>query len=685
MLVTYGWLKEFVGVRLSPKELASVLTMGGLEVESYAPLGDDTVFELGVTPNRSDCLSVIGVARELAAQTNKKLQVKRVPPLKGKGKVSDFLKVSVKSAARCPRYSARVISGLKIGPSPSWIVQRLAACGVRPVNNVVDATNYVMLEMGQPLHAFDYRFIRGKKIVVSTAGKSFEFTTLDEEKHKIEPADLLICDGEGAIALAGIMGGKNSEVLDTTTTVVLESAYFEPTGIRRTSRRLGLASESSRRFERGIDPNGTVDALNRLTQIICETAGGTPTADWVDIRRHNARPCKVKLESGEIKRVLGIDLNLKETAALLKRLGIKAGAASKNALNLTVPTYRPDITRPIDVIEEIARLYGYHRIRSAMPKIQVSPLVKPRSASKERIIRDALIGCGLSEAVITSFSAQEELKPFENLTLPPVSIENPIAQDQSVMKTMLLPGLLGAARLNMNRQCKDVRLFALQRVFQKVGGAVEEKLHLAGFLSGRRPYCSWDQTIGLTDFYDTKGVVEAVLEEMKLSEQSVWQRGETYDFLCPGRAADLLVSNKRIGFVGQLHPDTGERWELAGDCFVFELDFEAMVNVSMAQRIKFTELSKFPFVERDIAILVDEKIPSVEILKIIQNSGVTILDDVRIFDVYKGKGIEKGKKSMAYSIRYASAERTLTDEEVTGAHARIIKMLEQKAGAVLRT
>jgi phenylalanyl-tRNA synthetase beta chain len=685
MNVTLEWLKEFVDIKLPPAKLAEVLTMGGLEVESFAPLGNDTVFELGVTPNRSDCLSVIGVARELAAQTKKKLHVKRIPALKGKGRVKDFLRVYVKSPSRCPRYSARVISGIKIGPSPAWIVQRLAACGVRPINNVVDATNYVMLERGQPLHAFDFRFIRGKKIVVSTAGKPFEFTTLDEEKRRIEPADLLICDGEGAIALAGIMGGKNSEVISTTTTVVLESAYFEPAGIRRTSRRLGLASESSRRFERGVDPNGTVEALNRLTQIICETAGGTPTADWVDIRAHNSRPCRIKLHAAEIKRTLGIDLSLAETRVLLKRLGIKAGTGSKNILDLWVPTYRPDITRPIDVIEEIARLHGYHRIASSMPRIRVSPLVKPRFAAKERAVRDVLIGCGLSEAVLPSFSGRGELTPFETLTLSPVLIENPIAQDQSVMRTMLLPGLLCAAKLNMSRQCKDVRFFALQRVFQKAGGAVEERLHLAGFMSGRRPYSSWDQTIRQTDFYDAKGAVEAVLEGMKLSHQSVWQRGETYDFLMPGRAADLLVGSKRIGFVGQLHPDMVRKWDLSGDCFAFELDFEALANASMAQRMKFAELSRFPFVERDIAVIVDDKIPSVEILKIIQNAGVAILDDVRIFDVYKGKGIENGKKSMAYTIRYASSEKTLTDEEVNQAHAHIIKMLEQKAGAVLRT
>lgn len=685
MLVTYEWLKEFVNIRTSPKELAHILTMGGLEVESYTSLGSDTVFELGVTPNRADCLSVIGVAREVAVLTKKQLKLNKTKVKKGKGKMADYLRVFVKSPRQCPRYSARVIEGMRIGPSPSWMIKRLAACGIRSINNVVDATNYVMLESGQPLHAFDYRFLRGKKIVVSTAKEPFEFTTLDDDKQKIERGDLLICDGKGAVALAGIMGGKNSEVMDDTTTVVLESAYFEPTGIRRTSRRLGLTSESSRRFERGVDPNGVVSALNRLAELICETAGGTPTIDWVDVKPRNITPAKVSLPTQEIKRILGVDLNLKESKTILHRLGINVAAKSKNTLNLKIPTYRPDITRPIDVIEELARLYGYHRIKSEMPKIEVSPLVTPRFSQKEKLAREALIGCGFSEAIVSSFANGDELKLFTPLTLKPVPVENPISSDQSFMQTMLLPGLLRSAKLNMNRQRKNVRLFALQRVYQNVGGEIKETLHLAGILSGQRALRTWDQTGALADFYDIKGAVEAVLKSLVLSEQSVWQRGETYEVLYPGRSADLLLGNRRVGFVGQLHPEAVKEWELTEDCFIFELDFKAMANLSLTQRPKFSELSKFPFVERDLAILVDDKIPSVEVLKVIQNSGVSILEDAEIFDVYKGRGIEPGKKSMAYAVKYAAPDRTLTDDEINEAHNRIVKLLEQKVGAVLRT
>ncbi len=685
MRVSIDWLKEFVDIRMKPEALADLLTMGGLEVESIETQGQDTIFEIGVTPNRADCLSIMGVSREVAAFTKKSLRVKRPKSLKGKKRMADFITVSVKSPKGCPRYSLRVIDGVRIGPSPAWIVRRLVSCGVRPINNVVDATNYVMLETGQPLHAFDYRFLRGKKIVVQNFRESSNFMTLDGEMRKILPSDLLICDGEGGVALAGIMGGKNSEVSDSTTTIVLESAYFEPTGIRRTAKRLGLSSESSRRFERGVDPAGTVNVLNRVTEIICEIAGGTPTVDFIDLKPQKILPVKVKLEASEIKRILGIDIKLPEAKAICERLGMKSAKQPK-ALALTVPTYRPDITRPIDVIEEIARLYGYHRFQATMPQAKAAPISLPKYFAKKSAAREALVGCGFSEAVLMSFAAAKDHEPFTGFAPAPIEITNPLSTEESVMRAVLLPGLLKAAATNISRQRTDVRLFATGRVFHRpVAGALEEPLRLAGVMAGRRKIGSWDGSKDIVDFYDAKGAVEAVLNTLNLGKLAVWQRGDEYPFLHPGKSAVVLVSNRRVGFVGELKQDIARVWDLENDCYVFELDFETLAGLSLGERPQFSELSKFPFVERDLAIIVDEKTPSVEILKVIQNSGVSLVTEVAIFDVYRGKGISEGKKSMAYTIRYASPERTLTDEEVNTGHETIIRALEKNLGAVLRT
>lgn len=687
MRVSYEWIKEFVDLKLPAAKVADMLTMGGLEVEAMESQGADTIFELGVTPNRADCLSVTGVAREVAALTKKRMRPAKKRLIKGKGRMADLISVQVRSANGCPRYSARVVSGVKIGPSPAWIVRRLAACGVRPINNVVDATNYVMLETGQPLHAFDHRFLSGKKIIVQGPKTAFEFMTLDGETRKIIPSDLLICDGNGAVALAGVMGGKNSEVADDTKVVVLESAYFDPSSVRRTSKRLGLISESSRRFERGVDPLGTVDALNRLTEIICETAGGTPTADWIDIRSKKLGSVSVRVESSEIMRTLGIDIKPPEVKDICARLGFKIVSQTKGGQTFKVPTFRPDITRPIDVIEEIARLYGYHRVEAAMPVATIAPIVKPRVASKEEPAREALLGCGFSEAVTLGFGSARHHEPFASLSPIPVELSNPLSQDEAVMRTSLIPGLLNAVALNMSRQRYDIRLFAFGNVFHMpTGSKMQEPRHMAGVMTGRRKIGSWDGSKDMVDFYDVKGAVEAMLSEMSLAKEAiVWQRADEMSFLHPGRSAVVLVSNSRVGFVGQLHPDVAKLWDIAEDCYVFEIEFGRLAQMALTERPQFSELSKFPFAERDVAILVDDKVPSVEMLKTIQNSGVSLVTDVRVFDVYRGKGVPDGRKSIAYTIRYASTDRTLTDEEVNDAHSRIIAALEKDLGAVLRT
>ena len=684
MRVTFDWLKEYVDINESPEKIAQLLTMGGVEVEAIEEVEGHSVFQLGVTPNRSDCLSVIGVAREISVHTKKRLKSLKTTSLKGKGNIADYLKVTINADDACLRYSAFIVDNVKISSSPDWLVSRLVACGVRPVNNVVDATNYVMLETGQPLHAFDYQLVSKGKINISHPAKEFVFVTLDGSERRLLPSDLLICDEEGPIALAGIMGGKNSEVSDKTTRLILESAFFDYVGIRRTSKRLGLSTESSRRFERVVDYNGVVSSLERLTSLICELSGGVATKDFIDIKPKQIKSHIVKLHISEIHRILGKEISQKQVKSILESLGMEVEVVANDELAAHIPTFRPDLTRPIDLIEEVARVYGYEKIADTVPNSSMQSISKPKFSGKYREARNALLGCGFNETVLMSFASDDDLKYFSGLELNPIIVKNPIAADQNVMRTLLIPGLLNAASLNINHQRKDVRLFALQKTFLNQNNNFIENLHLAGLLIGEKAFNSWDTSANV-DFYDIKGAIEAVLKTMYLYEQSSWQRCENINFLHPGRSADLDVANKRIGFLGQLHPDLDKKWEFSSNCFVFELDFEELCKLSLAEKPKFRELSKYPFVERDIAIVVDVHIPCVEILGIIQNSGVSLVDNVRVFDVYCGKGIEEGKKNIAYTIRYSSNERTLTDDEINMAHSKIIKELENKVGAILRT
>ena len=686
------WLKEFVEIRLTPTRLADRLTMAGLEVEAIERTGREAVFELGVTPNRADCLSIIGVSREVAAVTNRDFASPVWMPPRGTGRMTDQVRVSVKHRKRCPRYCARVVNDVRIGPSPSWIVKRLAASGIRSINNVVDATNYVMLETGQPLHAFDLRFIGDGKIRVKLAGEETSFTTLDGSPHRLSAEDLLICDGQGPLALAGVMGGENSEVRQSTTCIVLESACFEPTGVRRTSRRLGLASESSRRFERGVDINGVLPALHRLTQIIVETSGGVPTHDWVDIYPRKVRPRRIGLSSEEANRILGTELGVNDIATLLERLelkvtrpkGRKRGAGK---VMVAVPTFRPDLERPIDLIEELARLYGYESIVETMPTVGVAPLRRPRFCEQEDTARQALSGAGLTDVVLFGFTGEGGLAPFDEVGGRPICITNPLSQDQGVMRTTLLPGLLDVIRLNASRQRVDCRVFSLQYVFHRpmgVGPPKESRL-ISGAMTGLRYPEAWDRFRETLDFYDAKGSVESLLEAFALGSSAIYQRGDGYRFLHPGRFAYVLIGNERVGFVGQIHPSVAALWDLDQEVFVFELEFERLAELSVVVAPKFRELSRFPFVDRDLALLLSERIPSVEVKKAIQDSGVELVESVRIFDVYRGKGVSDGRKSLGVKLRFARSDSTLTDDEVNAALAKIVEGLQAKLEASLRT
>ncbi len=700
MRVPLEWLKDFVEVRETPERLADRFTMSGLEVEAIERTGSEAILELGITPNRGDCLSIVGVARELAAITGKRLRVPAVRSPRGTGKIARHARVVVRQPKRCPRYTARVVHGVTVGPSPHWMVKRLAACGIRSINNIVDATNYVMLERGQPLHAFDVRFVRGGRIEVRTAGETVSFRTLDGIDRHLEPDDLLICDGEGPVALAGIMGGENSEVRLSTTSVLLESACFEPIGVRRTARRLGLATDSSRRFERGVDPNGVAEGLGRLTELFVEIAGGKPTQDAIDKYPRRVRPKRIALAVDETNRLLGTELSAAAIRKLLARaqFGVagrrrttakgrkRSRGAVASRLSVTVPTCRPDIERPVDLVEEVGRLHGYDAIAETMPQMCMASIRRPRGSAEALRARTALADAGFAETVLYSFTSEERLAPFAELDEHPIRISNPLSQEQGVMITTLLPGLLDVVRTNISRQQRDGRYFALQRVFHYDGRARrdEEPLVVAGALTGRRCPDSWDRATETIDFYDAKGAVETLFEALGLLGDAIVQRGEGPAFLHPGRFAYFLIGNERVGFVGELHPETAALWDLEQPVFLFELDFVRLAALAVARVPTYRELSRFPSVERDLALVLRERIPAVEVERAIQNSGVEIVEDVRIFDVYRGKGVPAGQKSIGVTLTFACSDRTLTDAEIDCGMERILTSVQRELGATLR-
>ncbi|NLD28409.1 MAG: phenylalanine--tRNA ligase subunit beta [Myxococcales bacterium] len=687
MRLPLGWVRQYVNVKAKPEKLALALTISGLEVESIERVGGECIFEIGVTPNRGDCLSIIGIAREISAAFGLPLKPPSFASVKGKGKMAGRIKVSVRSSQRCPRYCAKIIEGIRIGSSPDWMVKRLAECGVRSINNVVDATNYVMLLTGQPLHAFDLSRVRGNKIVVKQADEGMKFKALDGVERILSREDLMICDGEGPVALAGIMGGENSEVREDTHSLLLESAFFEPKGVRRSSRRLGLASESSRRFERGVDPLGLLDALNLLTKLVVESAGGTPSADHIDLFPKKILPRKISISSAEVKRILGIDLKPAAISKLIKSIGMKVSPASPGKLNVSVPTFRPDIEREVDLIEEVARLHGYDNISSRMPEVAMKSITRPKYFEQEAAVRSALAGSGLTETVLYAFTSAESLTPFAEAGGTHVALANPISADQSVMRTMLLPGLLDVYKLNASRHRHDSRIYAFQNVFSKTdsAGGFRETRCFAGLLSGARNLGAWERAKENVDFYDAKGVVENVMAALGIHSDTIFQRGEGYSFLHPGRFAHILCRGKRVGFVGELHPEVAAKWDLQRGVYLFEINFRLVAEMSLGEPARFAELSKFPFVERDISMLLPDRIPAVEVEKSIQDSGETLITKVSIFDLYKGKGIPEGQKSLAVSMRFATHDRTLTDEEVGMAMEKIVETLKTKLGATLRT
>jgi phenylalanyl-tRNA synthetase beta chain len=682
MKINLDWLSDYVDIKEDVQTLADALTMAGLEVEGIEEVGGETVLEVGVTPNRPDWLCHLGVAREIAAIYDRVLRPPETEVAENGPDVQAMTSIDIEDPEGCPRYSGRVVMGIKLGNSPENIARRLESIGIRSISNVVDATNYVMMEFGQPLHAFDYHRLAENRIVVRKALRDEILETLDGQKRELTQDDLLICDGLGPVALAGIMGGVNSEVVESTKDLLLESACFDPPTIRRSSKRLGLSTEASYRFERGTDPSGTVNALDRLAFLINEWGGGDVCKGVFDAHPGPEEERKVQFRMPGVSAFMGVDIPEKDAVSALEQLQLEPEKKKGDLWTITPPGFRRDLALEEDVIEEIARIYGYDRIPVTMPVGRTVPVKSEPIDRLQENIRDALEGLGFNEAVTYSFISESDIVDLGiDGGLDPVSLMNPISEEMTVMRTSILPGLLKALRTNVSRRLEDLRLYETGRVFLPCEGCElpEERLRVGGVMAGVRNRKKWFRGLEDADFFDIKGAVESMLNSIGIRDISFKEMDIPY--LQPGQSAWVMAGEVSLGVAGTLHPSQREKYRLREWAGVFELDLHHMLDVDT--RKKYSRMPQYPEVLRDLAVVVSSEVPAEMMEGVIRKKG-DVLSRVSLFDLYEGKGVPEGSRSLAWSLSFQSGDRTLTDEEVDASMAAIVKALEKEFGAKLR-
>ncbi|OIN98225.1 phenylalanine--tRNA ligase subunit beta [Candidatus Desantisbacteria bacterium CG1_02_38_46] len=685
MKISYQWLKEFVNFKYSAQELAGKLITLGFGVEGIQPCswGQDFILEIEITPNRGDCLCILGIVREISAFTGIPFKVPKIKICEDKEPLENFLKVEVEDKILCPRYTARLIKGVKVGPSPLGVSRRLESLGVRSINNIVDATNYAFLERGQPLHAFDYSLIKGRKIVVRRAKPCESIVTLDGLDRILNNNMLVIADTQQPIAIAGIMGGANTEVRNTTTDVIIESAYFHPGNIRKTSQNLGMKTSASYRFERSADINEVRFSLDRVCSLIQEIAGGDILKGVIDEYSNFQKPQEVTLYYSKIAQILGAQLEKRKTIRILKQLGfgVKEG---KTFLKIRVPTWRSnDVTREIDVIEEIARLHGYDKVKPALPPINFegngrhsSLALADNSLVLQGEVRDIMRDAGFLEVVnsgIVKKGIFERLFSEEGIKL--IRIKNPLDEEMDILRPSLIPGLMENLIFNVNRDITSVKIFEIGRIFYGIDGELpEEHIRLAGLITGTAQRF-WGETPRKLNFYDLKGILEYLFERLGIS---VFKFVPGSSFLLKNDLSILIyIRDARAGSMGQLKDEILQFYKLSQEVYFFEIELECVKDFRELEK-RYKPFSKFPSIRRDSALLVPVDISAHEVKDLIEKEGGNILTEIFLFDYYQGEQVPLGFKSLAFSFVYQSREKTLTDEEVNVLHFRIIQRLSEK-------
>jgi phenylalanyl-tRNA synthetase beta chain len=686
---------ESFGMLCSAKELAISEDASGLMIlDASTRLGeplaqalglDDAVLEIEVTPNRPDALSHLGIAREVSVLTGKALRRPELKLTEGSGAASDRIKIRIEDPVRCPRYAGRIVEGVSIGPSPAWMASRLKVCGVRPINNVVDVTNYVLLEYGEPLHAFDLDRLAGPEIIVRTARPGERMTTLDGKERVLDPEDLLICDRDAPQALAGVMGGGDSEVSSNTKRILIEAANFQPSSVRRTAKRHGLHTEASHRFERGMDVNAIPDAVDRAAALIAQLSRGTVLRGRVDVYPRPIQPAKVVLRYGRVSELLGTKVSADETDGILRALGFVGEQEDGRAI-YSVPTFRVDVQLEEDLIEEVARIRGYDSVPNALPRGVAELAPEPREAEAERRIRSALAGAGFNEVVNYSFVSPRELAALE--APAGIPLRNPLSVEQSVMRTTLFAGLLQNLSHSLRYPVETVRLYELARIYLE-GQADDtrqpiacEPLRLSGTFWGRRDRRTWTSADATMDFFDGKGAVECVLSALGI-QGARFESTEHASLHPRASAAVRSAKGDLLGIVGELHPRLSKRLDVPTSVFAFELDADKLYSIAELVP-SYRPMWRYPPVLRDLAVVVPVELRNDDVRAVILEIGQPLVDEALIFDVYTGKPLPDGKKNLAYAIRYRAADRTLTDAEVNEAHQRIIEEVNRRLGGSLR-
>ncbi|MHB8381476.1 MAG: phenylalanine--tRNA ligase subunit beta [Candidatus Binataceae bacterium] len=690
---------ESNGMLCSERELGlSAEHAGIIELPADAPVGtdlasylamDDTVLDVEITPNRGDCLSIIGLAREVAALFGVRLAIPRARLPRFSGDSANLIAVDIQAPDLCPRYAALAMSGIKIGPSPIRIRRRLELCGMRPLSNVVDATNYVMLERGQPLHAFGLAKIAGGKLIVRRAGADREFVTLDNVTRELAPDDLLITDAEKPLAIAGVMGGLNSEVSESTSAIVLESAFFDPISIAKTSRRLGLVSEASYRFARSIDRAGQAAVATRAGELVREIARGKVSAPMIDLEPSAAPRREIALDLPAMAALLGVEIPAATAKARLVSIGCEVKAAGRGKFTVVASSWRPDINEAADLAEEVARLGGLEDIPEALPpRVAATATANPE---REFIAgtREVMLGAGLTEAMTLAFIASADNARFGGISpeASAVRVENPLSAELGELRLSLLPGLLGALRFNLNRQASAFHGFEIAKTFARLGDIIRERQVLAGVSYG--PYAS--ATVGdkglQAGFFSSKGILETFFAAMALAARVEFRAINPVHapYLHPGRSAEILLDGESAGYVGELHPREALRLDLGAPCAVFELDLEKFISYGFTPRKTIAPPPRFPAIRRDLALVVERNFPAAMIARTVRDSTASpLLESVEVFDVYEGEGIAPARKSIALACLYRATDRTLTDEEVNRVHTALVEQARTRLGAELR-
>ena len=685
MFISYNWLRELTGTKATAQAVRDRLTSVGLAVDAVAAHGDDFVLDVEVPSNRGDCLSHVGTARELAVAEKTIVQIPDPKIENGYGKTSDLAAVEIRDADLCPRYTARIVRGVKIGPSPEWLTKKLEAIGQRPINNVADITNYVLHEFGQPLHAFDLAKLEESRIVVRRARAEELLTTLDGVERKLDGQMLVIADGKKAVAVGGVMGGQSSEISNATTDVLIESAYFSAASVRRTAKLLGLHTEASHRFERGTDPAGVLAGLNRCVALICEIAGGVATTDAIDVYPEPLPARTVTLRPERVEAITSLRVETQEMRRILTALGFELIDDRESQLVFRVPSWRHDVSIEEDLVEEVARHVGYDEIGTALPPASLAGEYHS-SEKRKRALRSVLRDAGYNEAISLSFvelANEFDLIPELANQTAIVTLVNPIIEEASRMRQTLVPGLLNALRHNLNHGTRDICLFETGRVFAgSNGGALPaEREALALVATGNSVSAGRADSVRPLDFFDLKGALEAVIESMNLPPAEF--AAAAVKHLRPGQAATIQANGRAIGSAGRLADAIAADLKFRQPVFVAELDLTSLLDAP-ERPVLYAPLPRFPSIVRDVSLLVGREVPIAGLLAAAASQGGEHFVAADFVGTYEGEGIPDNKRSVTLRFEYRADDRTLRDEEIDSVHRSIVKALQDKFGGELR-